>query len=333
MRHPSSRPATFGVINAVKHVPPLLTKQIRWVTTTQSLWGCCSSVLSPSTALQQQQQQQQRLYTTTSRHFAAAAAADAPAAAKAEGRGITVARSKGKQTGYCYGCGADLVQGTAGSMGTAPKKTGYWAEKNQTLKISKIKNWALCPRCKQLNKAAKSGEAVGEMVDVLGPDHAMTEVFRKEVGKLRAKQNIVVVLCVDAINVAGTLIRTIRNYVGGNPILLAVTRCDLLPDYISDAKSVPELKAVFAERAEEIQPAGLYLCTEEKEFKKSLPGIKELAKDLWKHLNERDVYVVGAANIGSTYKCICFELHIFFNNYKAEHLILPLFVPSFQNQP
>lgn len=235
---------------------------------------------------------------TNSRNFASTAVE--------QGQGITVARSHGKQTGYCYGCGADLVKGTTGNMATAPKKTGYWAEKQQTIKISKLKNWALCPRCRKLKNAAKSGD--DSVIDALGPDSRMMEVFRKEVGKLRAKQNIVVVLCVDAVNVAGTLIRTIRNYVGGNPILLAITRCDLLPGFVWDAKSVTEMKEVYAERAVEIQPADVYLCSEEKEFISTLPGIRELASDLWEHLNQRDVYVVGAANIGSTFFVRCLEV-------------------------
>jgi ribosome biogenesis GTPase A len=139
-----------------------------------------------------------------------------------------------------------------------------------------------------------------DMTKVLGPNHQMTEVFREEVGTIRKKEKVVTVLCVDAINVSGTLIRTIRNYVGGNPILIAITRCDLLPDYIYEDKSVAQLKQYFLHRCAEIQPAAVYLCSEEKEKMQEVGGIKELASDLWEHLNGRDPYVIGAANIGKS---------------------------------
>jgi hypothetical protein len=178
-------------------------------------------------------------------------------------------------------------------MATAPKKKGFWEEKKQLLKVSKLKNWDLCPRCKSLNGKQPSND----LIETWGPDSSMRQVFRTEVSKIRA-QKAVVVLCVDASNVAGTLIRTIRNYVGGNPILLAVTRCDLLPDYVWDAKKPGALKQVFAERAADIQPAGVYLCSEEAAYLGKTGGLAQLTADLWEHLGERDVYVIGAANIG-----------------------------------
>lgn len=219
------------------------------------------------------------------------------------GLGITVTRKKGKESAYCYGCGADLVKdGEAGSMQTKEKKIGYWADQKNVLKKSQLKNWVLCPRCAALNKMAtdKGGAISKEASEVLGPDSKMMEVFRTEVTKIKAQEKAVVVLCVDAINISGTLIGTIRNYVGGNPILLAVTRCDLLPDYVFQDKSIPELKQIFAERCKTIFPAAVYLCSEDPDKMHEFGGIKELAADLWDHLNGRDPYIIGAANIGKS---------------------------------
>ena len=218
------------------------------------------------------------------------------------GLGITVTRTKGSDSGYCYGCGADLVKaGAAGETKTVPKKKGYWADQKDSLKKAKIKNWALCPRCKQLKKLEENdGSINADMSKLLGPDHSMTEVFRSEVGMIRKKEKAVVVMCIDAINVSGTLIRTIRNYVGGNPILLAITRCDLLPDYVYQDKTIEQLKDYYFRRCAEIQPAAVYLCSEDKGKMQEVGGIKELASDLWDHLNGRDPYVIGAANIGKS---------------------------------
>jgi ribosome biogenesis GTPase A len=218
------------------------------------------------------------------------------------GLGITVTRKKGKDTGYCYGCGADLVkEGAAGEAKTAPKKKGFWADQKDFLKKAQIKNWALCPRCKQLKKMEEGDIHIDEdMSKLLGPNHQMTEVFREEVGTIRKNQKAVVVMCVDAINVSGTLIRTIRNYVGGNPILLAITRCDLLPDYVYEDKNIEQLKDYYFRRCADVQPAAVYLCSEDKDKMQEVGGIKELASDMWEHLNGRDPYVIGAANIGKS---------------------------------
>ena len=229
------------------------------------------------------------------------------------GLGITVARKKGKATGYCYGCGASLVKTTdgqaAGAMDTTLRKTGYWATKQEELKKSKLKNWALCDRCRTLQAAASR---TGDLHD-LGPDSRMTRVFRTEVAKIRQKPNAVVILCVDSINVYGTWIRTIRNYVGGNPILVAITRCDLLPDYVWEATphSEQDLCKVYAQRTGPIMPAKVYLCsipqpdndttTTTTTQARHLPqGTKQLFEDLDKYLDGRDPYIIGAANIGKS---------------------------------
>jgi ribosome biogenesis GTPase A len=222
---------------------------------------------------------------------------------------VTTSRKGKKQSGYCYGCGADLVRaGTSGGseeglIQTVTKKKGYFHTKQEELKKSKISNWALCPRCRKLQKAAKnSSHLAAEELMNLAPNSKMTQIFRTEVSKIRSKQNAVVILCVDAVNTIGTVIRSIRNYVGGNPILLAVTRCDLLPAYVWErhGDSLDSLKQVFRQRASDIVPAAVYLCSEDANYKRKTGGLHELTQDLWNNLNGRDPYVVGAANIGKS---------------------------------
>ena len=134
--------------------------------------------------------------------------------------------------------------------------------------------------------------------------------------KLRSKPDAVVVLCIDAINPHGTMMSKLRNYVGGNPILLAVTRCDLLPDYVKrgwDAEKEEGIKDFFRRLAGGLKIADVYLCSvdEEEEAKKEnknvirigtniFHGDERLANDMYQHLNGRDPYIVGAANIGKS---------------------------------
>mmetsp|Transcript_35371 Transcript_35371/g.64868 ORF Transcript_35371/g.64868 Transcript_35371/m.64868 type:complete len:231 (-) Transcript_35371:1652-2344(-) len=129
------------------------------------------------------------------------------------------------------------------SMGLKSSAGGYWNEQKLELQISQIKNWGYCPRCRALQKCntpkiasstttADAPTICHHQLEALSPSHEMTQLFRDQVSKIRSKPNAVVILCVDAVNPGGSLINTLRKYVGGNPILLAVTRCDLLPEYV-----------------------------------------------------------------------------------------------------
>lgn len=188
-------------------------------------------------------------------------------------------------------------------MGLKSYGGGYWQERKDEVKISKIKNWGLCARCKNLKKNKAPGD---EQLAALSPSHEMTQIFREQVSKIRKKEDAVVVLCVDAVNVKGSLINTLRNYVGGNPILLAVTRCDLLPDYVTKEWSKSKerrLKEFFAKQAAHLRPADVYLCSvdEDNQYDNEFfNGTQKLANDLWHHLDGRDPYIVGAANLGKS---------------------------------
>jgi 50S ribosome-binding GTPase len=74
----------------------------------------------------------------------------------------------------------------------------------------------------------------------------------------------------------------------------------LLPDFIADSMSNDQLKDYFYNRTKEIAPAGIYLCSESPEHMKKFGGIRDLAADLWAHLDGRDPYIVGSANIGKS---------------------------------
>lgn len=180
----------------------------------------------------------------------------------------------------------------------------FWNERRHEVEISKIKNWTLCSRCKDLQKTSSTGMIDARQLKALSPSHEMTKIFREQVSKIRSKPNVVVILCCDSVNPRGSLINGIRNYIGGNPILLAVTRCDLLPEYVTEAWSVErqdQMKKFYMQQAKELNPADVYLCSVDNEFEEDkFDGSQQLSSDLLKHLNGRDVYVIGLANIGKS---------------------------------
>lgn len=250
-------------------------------------------------------------------------------------KSITVAKDKGSAK-YCYGCGATIVSkfdqevqtadvigggtnnigGSQGgkthknvSMGLKSSSGGYWNKQKKELEISKIKNWGYCPRCKALQNDAKNNRSPGDsQLEALSPSHEMTQIFRDQVSLIREREDAVVVLCVDAVNPQGSLIRKLRNYVGGNPVLLAVTRCDLLPDYVARNMTPRRKKRIerfFEKQAEDLRPAGVYLCSVDDDEDRDgigfgFDGARELSGDLLRHLDGRDPFVVGAANIGKS---------------------------------
>jgi len=194
-------------------------------------------------------------------------------------------------------------------MGLKSSSGGYWNKQKKELEISKIKNWGYCPRCKALRDDAKNDRSPGDsQLEALSPSHEMTQIFREQVSLIREREDAVVVLCVDAVNHQGTLVRKLRNYVGGNPVLLAVTRCDLLPDYVGrnmSPRRKERIERFFEKQAEELRPAGVYLCSVDDDGDRDgigfgFDGARELSGDLLRYLDGRDPFVVGAANIGKS---------------------------------
>ena len=132
-----------------------------------------------------------------------------------------------------------------------PTKGGYWEERKRELQKSKIKRWSLCARCDDLQRTE------GSVSSSLVPPTAALEAFRHEVGKVR-RRHAVVIYTVDAANLGGTLLRTLREYVGGNPVVVAVTRCDLLPPHLRNLDK-DELRRSIGKRLAVIRPADVIL--------------------------------------------------------------------------
>ena len=198
----------------------------------------------------------------------------------------------------CFGCGADIAPtsegGEAGHLRVVPTKGGYWEERKRELQKSKIKRWSLCARCDDLQRTE------GSVSSSLVPPTAALEAFRHEVGKVR-RRHAVVIYTVDAANLGGTLLRTLREYVGGNPVVVAVTRCDLLPPHLRNLDK-DELRRSIGKRLAVIRPADVILTAlapGRREIGTPAP-VQQLAARLLRNRANRDVFVVGAANIGKS---------------------------------
>ena len=69
------------------------------------------------------------------------------------------------------------------SMGLKSSTGGYWNERREELRISQIKNWALCQRCRTLQKGTGTGtpEGVeGSRLDARSPNYEKTRISAEQ---------------------------------------------------------------------------------------------------------------------------------------------------------
>ena len=118
------------------------------------------------------------------------------------------------------------------------------------------------------------------------------EELRDQLKPLRAKKALVLLL-VDATDFSGSFLNRVRDLVGGNPIVLVVTKADLLPRGVRPDR-LREWVWDEVERRR-LTPAEVYLVSS---F--SGAGVAALARCILRTRRGRDTWVVGAANVGKS---------------------------------
>jgi len=188
----------------------------------------------------------------------------------------------------CFGCGAMMVQGVAGKVATVERpKLNFWERQAMFRKMEKRR--AKCPRCRALDRGDE--ERAKELSR--GTDE---QTFLAQVAPLRLKPSIIAHV-VDATDFEGSLIRNIRMFVGKNPIVLVVTKCDLLPEPFEDARHRLRLQRYFRERvaAKGLNCTKIVLMSSVTKF-----GLEDLSHEILDNLNGRNVYLVGYVNVGKS---------------------------------
>ncbi|KNC79699.1 hypothetical protein SARC_07910 [Sphaeroforma arctica JP610] len=208
----------------------------------------------------------------------------------------------------CHGCG--------GIIAFRPEE-GVTSKIIKSTRVARFYRMGLCLRCRTLiaDKQAKGGprEAVkkarqrdqlaGSVADVrrhaLPQDRAHVAVFEKEVAVIAKELRAYVLLVVDATDFEGSLIRNLRTYIDRHPVILVVTKCDLLPFDISDETQGRHLREYFQSR---MQERGTRVAYEETFLLsgKRDSGINNLVQCIRDNLMGRNVYVMGNANVGKS---------------------------------
>ncbi|KAK9916297.1 hypothetical protein WJX75_001022 [Coccomyxa subellipsoidea] len=191
--------------------------------------------------------------------------------------------------GSCYGCGAALQTEEASAPGYVPEEK--YEEKRRHRQLGTL----VCRRCQELS----NGAMVPGVADVWGRDSeerlkmlVSPEQLRTQLARVR-EQRAVAVLLVDLLDASGSFLSRMRDLVGKNPVFLVGTKVDLLPKG-TDLEDVSQwLERSAAQKR--LSPIATFLVSS-----RTREGIAEVAKAVRVERRGRDVYIMGAANVGKS---------------------------------
>ncbi|MBA9085119.1 hypothetical protein FHR92_001583 [Fontibacillus solani] len=168
----------------------------------------------------------------------------------------------------CSGCGISLQSEDQGKPGYTPK---------QAFEREPI----ICQRCFRIKNYNESSSVTVEQ-----------DEFLRLLGQIGGKQALVIHI-IDIFDFQGSVISGLQRFIGNNPVLLAVNKIDLLP-------KVTNWNKVRNWVQKEAKDAGLkvedvVLCSA-----KQNSGFDRLLEAVGEYRGDRDVYVVGATNVGKS---------------------------------
>ncbi|NBD22915.1 ribosome biogenesis GTPase YqeH [Paenibacillus glycinis] len=168
----------------------------------------------------------------------------------------------------CAGCGIKLQTETANKLGYIPAS-------------ALAKEPPICQRCFRIKNY---NEAASVAVD--------NDDFLRLLGSI-AGTNSLVVHIVDLFDFEGSLISGLQRFVGNNPVLLVVNKIDLLPKGINPNRLLNWVQKQT--KAEGLKVVDIALCSAKRNI-----GFERVIESIGRHRGDRDVYVVGATNVGKS---------------------------------
>ncbi|KAK9120752.1 hypothetical protein Syun_018369 [Stephania yunnanensis] len=186
----------------------------------------------------------------------------------------------------CYGCGAPLQTAEEDSPGYVDPETYELKKRHRQLRT------VLCGRCKLLSHGHMITAVGGNGGYSGGKQFVSAEELRERLSRLRHEKALIVKL-VDIVDFNGSFLARIRDLAGANPIILVVTKIDLLPKG-TDLNCVGDW-VVEATTKKKLNVLSVHLTSS-----KSLVGITGVASRDPKGEKGRDVYILGSANVGKS---------------------------------
>ncbi|KAL6131837.1 hypothetical protein ACLB2K_070210 [Fragaria x ananassa] len=186
----------------------------------------------------------------------------------------------------CYGCGAPLQTSEPDAPGYSDPETYALKKKHHQLKT------VICGRCKLLSHGHMITAVGGNGGYSGGKQFIMAEQLREKLLHLRYERVLIVKL-VDIVDFNGSFLARVRDLAGANPIILVITKIDLLPKG-TDFNCIGDW-VVEATVKKKLNVMSVHLTSS-----KSLVGVAGVASEIQKEKKGRDVYVMGSANVGKS---------------------------------
>lgn len=186
----------------------------------------------------------------------------------------------------CYGCGAPLQTLEKDLPGYVDSETYELKKKHRQLRT------VLCGRCRLLSHGHMITAVGGNGGYSGGKQFVSAEELREKLSNLRDEKALIVKL-VDIVDFNGSFLARVRDLTGANPIILVVTKVDLLPkgtdfDCLGDWVVEVTMK-------KKLNVLSVHLTSS-----KSLVGIAGVVAEIQKEKKGRDVYILGSANVGKS---------------------------------
>lgn len=255
---------------------------------------------------------------TTRSFVAASASSKSPSYSKSTVKGgdagrVVIHQSSGgagsgklKQPRLCAGCGTEVRRHATGSDEKAAFLTGADALlEGVSKKKAKLTRFVdavestpvsrktgvsqgvfLCDRCRALQ-----GDNVWKAYDAL--KDVSPEIFTSQLKHIVGRRQFGLCICVvDSTDAEHSAMKNLRRSIGKTPCLLVLNKIDLVPRMIYHDVRVLEHRIHTIVGAKFLKTFAVSAITGQ--------GVVELAEHLLENLRGRDVFVVGAANVGKS---------------------------------
>ncbi|WOL13260.1 nitric oxide synthase isoform X4 [Canna indica] len=186
----------------------------------------------------------------------------------------------------CYGCGAPLQTTEIDAPGYVNAETYELKKRHHQLRT------ILCGRCKLLSHGHMVTAVGGHGGYSGGKQFISAEELREKLSHL-CHEKVLIVKLVDIVDFNGSFLARVRDLAGANPIILVITKVDLLPRG-TDLNCIGDW-VVEATTKKKLNVTSVHLTSS-----KSLVGIAGVISEIQKEKKGRDVYILGSANVGKS---------------------------------
>ncbi|XP_073105826.1 NO-associated protein 1, chloroplastic/mitochondrial-like isoform X7 [Elaeis guineensis] len=163
-----------------------------------------------------------------------------------------------------------------------------WVQKKRHRQLRTI----LCGRCRSLSHGQMVTAVCGHGGYPGGKQFVSAEELREKLSHL-CHEKVLIVKLVDIIDFNGSFLARIRDLAGANPIILVITKIDLLPKG-TDLNCIGDW-VVEATTKKKLNVISIHLTSS-----KPLVGIAGVISKIQKEKKVRDVYILGSANVGKS---------------------------------